>query len=360
MKYDSKHLPVVLAVVLILFSAVKAEAVQEKDVGLYFPLERDFPQSRPYCFVSPFTVRHTILSEDGREAYSGDCAPKLIRLAGEEEQAIAAYCTDAVTSLQPGAVYRRTNLEDSLLFDDATAGKIRSILQNAYPQLAVQEIQEKANIWLKQRELPLIRQLQSGEAVLAAQIAVWKLAGDSRYTVHSLFSGTIDISAYSGLVSASEELSQHPTGYTAENVESLYTFYCNMGETPQHSRLISDASIVRTRFSHTKHQEGGYNTEISITVEASVGEQDKLTLLACCGEQVQELDLLEAGTFTFLFERVPKGSAVTLQIEGEQYGADVFLFDPAGESGPSQTLLGYHEGILPVFCSRTILPLYPD
>ncbi len=359
MNFDGKRTAIFLVLLLLLLCPVKAEAAEMEAYSLTYPSGEE-PEYKPYCFVTPFAVNHTILRENGTQYYSGISAPQIFRLVNTQEDGgspVAAYCADASARIRSGESYRRINLEDSSYFSDTVAGKLRAIVRQAYPQREIEDIQTAANLWLHARELPEIQELQSGEAILAAQIAIWKLTASSGYTVHALYGGVMDLTGYSGSVTSLQELNQHPTGYTAGNIESLYTYFCNLEPAAPAAVLVSDASITRTVYTCGMSPEGSYTASVTVDVSVSLGEEDALTLTAACGDQRQEQPLTGSGMYTFTFTELPERSAVNLEIKGMQYGEDVFLFDGEGERESTQTLLGWHSGKLPVSCQRTLTPI---
>lgn len=355
MKFDSKLAAGLLGLFLCLMFPVHASAAQEDPYILTVP-SPERSGEMPYDYVTPFTVEHTVTRADGSRYFSGSCSPVLFRLTGEAGSDITAYCADAAAGIQPGVRYRRINLEDSTYFNDLAAGKLRAVVQKSFPACQIETVQEHANAWLRERELPEIQSLQSGEAILAAQIAIWKLSGGSGYTAHSLYSGVMDLNGYQESVVHTGELFQQPTEFTGGNIENLYTYFCNLPPEPPVSVLVSEETITRTVYTCARDVEGGYTAEVLVTVNIP-DDLDALTLTASCGEQIQEQPLTVAGEYQFTFQGLPQRAAVKLEIRGIQYGADVFLFDAEGEREASQTLVGYDNSALPVSCERILTPV---
>lgn len=94
-----------------------------------------------------------------------------------------------------------------------------------------------------------------------------------------------------------------------------------------------------------------------MTIQAEIREGDNLTLTASCGEETQIQPLMEAGEYAFTFTGLTQRSAVRLEIYGSQCGGDVYLFDAQGERESSQTLLGYDNSVMPVYCERVLTPV---
>lgn len=342
-----------LLLALLLFCPENAHAEQQDPYALTYP---EAPEETPYVYVSPFTVDHTILSGGGSRHFSGTWAPRIYRLIGDQGHAVTAYSADAAAEVRPGARYRRLNLEDSTYFSDAAAGKLRAIVEESFPYLGLEDVQERANGWLESMGMLEIENLQSGEAILAAQIAIWKVAMGHSYSVNALFDGCTDLGEYQSAVVYREELSQQITDSTEKNIESLYTYFFNLEPAAPAISLISDASITRTVYSCVQ-EDGGYTAAVSVTIQAEIREKDNLTLTASCGEETQAQPLMEAGEYAFTFTGLTQRSAVRLEIYGSQCGGDVYLFDAQGERESSQTLLGYDDSVMPVYCERVLTPV---
>lgn len=333
-----RKMTALLLTVLLCFLPLNVRAVQEDAYALALP-----EKEKAWACVTPFAVSHAVL---GREA---SCNPKLYRLVGEIGHEVVGYSGDGAAEPLPGTRYRRVNLENSVSFSNTTAGRLRSIVKNGYPERTAEEIQGSANHWLEEMGLEEVKELQSGEAILAAQIAIWKLAGGNGYSVNALYSGTVD------LADMREEgiytLPQQETEHTEKNIELLYTYFCNLEPMPPSVVLASDTSITRTVYSCVQDPEGNYDATVSVTV--STGEA--LTLTASCEDQTQEQVIAGAGEYCFTFSGLDKRSAVKLALHGLQQGGDVYLFEAEGET--SQTLLGYDDSVLPVYCERILTPV---
>lgn len=299
-------------------------------------------------FISPFTVDHTVLQGGA----SGRTVPILYEFTGQDGHRVSVYSADAGARTPIGAGYRRMNLEDSAYFSDTTAGKLRAIVKKGYPMVAVETLQEEANLWLRAMGLPEIQNLQSGEAVSAAQIALWKLACGSGYSVNALFGGVLE--PEEGV----EPLPQQETENTAKNIESLYTYFCNLEPMEPVTVLLSDASITRTVYASSR--ETGYIATVSVTVTGTVEEGDEVIVSAACEDQLQEQPFTESGTYTFTFSGLSSRGAVTITLSGTQHGADVYLFDAKGEREAAQTLIGYDDGAQLIYSERILTPVPSD
>lgn len=326
--------------------------------------------TQPYMYTTPFMVDHTATLEDGSEYYSGANFPEVFNLinttklpeGGEGAYAsIAAYCTDATTGIRKNTSYRRINLEDSTYYQSGAAGKIRAVVLNGYPYRSVETIQANANVWLQSQGLPEIAQLQSGEAILATQVAIWQLANAGHYTVEDYYCGWKDLTtsswaSYLSDVIDASAIHQQPTDNTEWNVEGLTKYLYALDAVSPRYDAVSESTLENPVYTAVKAEDGTYTVTASVYVNTTVGEGDQLTLGAACGDQVQTQAITAAGSYEFVFTGLSDRPAVTLEINGTQHGGDVYLFDAEGDRSASQTLVGYDDSVLPVHGEVTVTP----
>lgn len=337
-----------LALSILLCFPINARAFQEEAYAL------TCEEGKPYAYVTPFAVSHTVFRRDGTQCFSGMWGPRIYSLTGENGQPLCAYSANGAAGEVGAGSYRRVNLEDSLFLPRAAAGRLRAISECSFPRKPLGSLQESANGWLTEMGLPKIQELQSGEAILAAQIAIWKTAGGNSYSVNSLYAGTVDLGECENTVRHREEITQQETDNTGTNVELLYTYFCNLEPMPPSDVLISDASITRTVYNCVQ-EEAGYSADISVTISGTVEEGDSLILTAQCEGQTQEQPIVGEGEYSFSFSGLTERSAAKLSIHGVQHGADVYLFEAKGDEG--QILLGYDDSLRPVSCERILMPV---
>lgn len=351
-----------------------AETVTETDsyVLNFSPEElTDYAYNRPYWYTTPFTVNHHVTEDDGTLYYDGGNFPEVFNLinttkleeTGEAAYAsILAYCTDASTGTVKNTSYRRINLEDSTYYENGVAGKIRAVYLKGFPNLEVAAIQESANAWLKGQGLPEIQGLQSGEAILATQIAIWKLANGDHYTINKFFDGMQDLEEdwlgdyLSAQVVDTSTASQQETEHTAQNIESLFNYLYNLDAMAPQYDAVSEYSFERPVYNATRQDDGTYTVTVDFAVNTQIGAGDTLTLSAACGDQVKSQPLTQSGDYSVTFEGLADRLAVTLEINGYQQGGDVYLFDPEGGRHASQSMVGYDNSLLPVHGEIEVTP----
>lgn len=380
MKFDFKRAGVLMMALVLLVPALDrlipaASAAEDAAQGdpyvfQYMPsrLPADYGYTVPYFYMTPFTIRHTITREDGTSYYSGSSILQVFNLintaklaeGGEGTYAsIAAYCADASADIRRNTGYRRINLEDAAYFESGAAGKIRAVVLNSFPRKGIKAIQVRANAWLRRQGKPEILHLQSGEAVLATQAAIWKLAGGDHYTVDALYNGRVEVNADSGSL---EEVihpsmaDQQETDYTEQNVKSLYDYLCHLEAEEPRCDAISEAVFEDPVYTATKEPDGTYTVTVEVTLNIEVSEQDSLTVSAACGGLVQNQPVAASGEYRFVFRGLSEETAADLEISGEQDGGDVYFFDAKGGHDVSQPLVGYDSSRLPVQARITLGP----
>lgn len=376
----SKRIAALLMALMILVCSLSslplsasAEEIETTDSYVldYYPsaLTESYAYDVPYLYITPFTVDHTAKNESST-FFDGSTTPVIFNLINTTKlsgggdgtyASIAAYCTDAATGIQKNSSYRRINLEDSTYYASGAAGKIRAVFLNSFPYKDLAAIQARANSWLRSQGLPEIADLQTGEAILATQVAIWQLANGSNYTINALYDGWEDLSdsswsSFMAKVVYTDVAWEQETETTAQNVKSLYEYLYNLDAVAPKYDAVSESSLESPVYSAIKEEDGTYTVSVSVNVNTTVGEQDALTLSATCGEQVLNSQITEAGKYSFTFAGLSDRLEVKLEINGYQHGGDVYLFDAEGERSTSQTLVGYDDSVLPVHGEVIVTP----
>lgn len=330
-------------------------SVRAAEDGYVLHIARD-----AYVCASPFVADFTLTGEDGQTVFSGEDFVEVYHLtadgAGEQNVSIAAYSVnpDAETPEKTG--YRRVGLEDSGCFSTETAGKLRAVVQWSYPHKDVSAIQAAANPWLQSHGLPEIRHLQSGEAVLAAQLAIWELTNPGKFSVNDYLSRWEDMTTpgwrnYLKKVTNANISSEQLTEDSAANVAGVYRYLCSLKPAAPGCETVSDATLQNPVYTAVKEPDGTYTVTVRVDIQTTVGSLDALTLSADCGGQVETQTVTEAGNCTVSFSGLTDRPEVTLEITGTQHGGDVYLFE-----GENHKLLGFDDSILPVHGSLLVKP----
>lgn len=313
-----------------------------------------------YVCASPFVADFTLTGEDGKTVFSGEDFVEVYHLtadgAGEQAVSIAAYSVSPDAEAPEKTGYRRVGLEDRGCFSAETAGKLRAVVQGSYPHKNMAAIQAAANPWLQSHGLPEIRQLQSGEAVLAAQLAVWELTNQGKFSVNDYLSRWEDMTTpgwrnYLKKVTNADVSRELLTEDSASNVAGLYRYLCSLKPATPGCETVSDATLQNPVYTAVKESDGTYTVTVRVDIQTTVGSLDALTLSAECGGQVREQTVTEAGSCTVSFSGLADRPEVTLEITGTQHGGDVYLFE-----GENHKLLGFDDSVLPVHGRLLVKP----
>lgn len=354
MKVSFKRAAAMLAALAAMASGAFLRAQATED-GYVLHLARD-----AYVCASPFVADFTLTGEDGETVFSGEDFVEVYHLtadgAGEQDVSIAAYSVNSDAEAPEKAGYRRVGLEDSGCFSAETAGKLRAVVQGSYPHKDVSAIQAAANPWLQSHGLPEIRQLQSGEAILAAQLAIWELTNQGKFSVNDYLSRWEDMTTpgwrnYLRKVTNADVSHEPLTEDSAANVAGLYRYLCSLKPAAPGCETVSDATLQSPVYTAVKEPDGTYTVTVGVDIQTTVGSLDALTLSAECGGQVETQTVTEAGSCTVSFSGLTDRPEVTLEITGTQHGGDVYLFE-----GENHRLLGFDDSILPVHGKLLVKP----
>ena len=108
--------------------------------------------------------------------HDGYAAATYRLLSGENNSTVnVTYCCDLLTSVEPGAYYKRVNLEEAGYYSAAAAKHIRAILKKGYWS----EGAGKTRSITELERASGARGLTNAEALLATQEAIWHYANSS-------------------------------------------------------------------------------------------------------------------------------------------------------------------------------------
>ena len=319
----------------------------------------------PFLYTSPFQMAHSYHDPSGsgpdwNDTYSAEVFQlintTLLEQGGEGAYAsIGAYCTDVASYTRGNTNYRRINLEDSTYHASGAAVRLRSVILKSFPHVTdMDAIAEEANTWLRSMGMTEIQQLQVGEAILATQQAIWKITHGDSYSIDDAYVGC---GKYDGSNAVFQTNSaEAETEYTESNIQMLYAYLMALPGTAPISDAVSEAVFEQTLYSAAREEDGSYTVTVSFLVNTQVGSRDSLTLSAQCGDQRQNIELTEGGSYQFVFRNLEDRPEVKLEINGYQMGGDVYLFDAPGSRDTSQSMVGYDDSLLPVHGEVLVTP----
>ncbi len=297
----------------------------------------------------------------------------------EAQKPIPAYCLDMVVDGERGYDYRRLNLEDSGYYSVSDAGRLRAIMNNSFPvNKEASVIENAANEWLEENEMGEITNLTGAEVLSATQYAIWSLAnaGDGyldntpyvgttlkpSWTYLVMFPGTkgnVTINesnkanSLNDLVDMLEEAQTDDEGnnITASNITLLSEYLLNLEPQAAKDIVISNASFESADITFEKEEDGTYTAKADVKINATINENDELKLTIKYGELSRTVALKAGGAQTITLPGLPaeaKADNLTLEINGYQTAADIFMFDAVENRGSSQTMIAYDDSRLPV------------
>lgn len=316
---------------ILLISFVHIAFGAESDPSLCFQTEQD-----PFCRF-PISLE---LGREGDEGFSIACEALMhcLKDTSRTDAPIPAYSLFPGESPASDMTCRRVDLEDGNL-DAALARRLRAVVQASYPEKDVSSVQIAANTWLRERELPELQELQAGEAILAAQAAIWTLtSGETDVYIKSL-EGT-------GKAPGAER-----------NVRSLYAYLLARPEEAARYDTVSPRSVPEASAIFRQEKDGVKTVTVSVRVDTTVSRQDLLTVSVLWGGRTQSQLVTGAGEYDFTFRGTEEEGEVLAALSGQQYGSDVYLLLGDRPEGPA--LITCHSGMYPVYTEKTI-PLIPE
>lgn len=299
---------------------------------------------RPCWQAAPFLVAYTRAGENCRDM------GELYSLSGNNTQVLAYRASPGI---QPEAgTYALENLEET----GEISGRLRAVILGGYPNLSADGLQDRANAWLRGQNKPEVENLQTGEALLATQITLWKLLEPGAFPKGLGYDGWKDLTSpawagYRSQVRDLESLTQVPTEHTASNILSLCAYLENLRPIEEKAPLISDAALAKASYEATQLGDGTWRIAVAVPLEETAVAGEALTLKALCGGQEQSIPVEGQQTYSFSFEGLATPRAVMVTLEGIQQGNDVYLL-----SGESARLLGLVRGQVPVRGQITLSP----
>lgn len=301
-------------------------------------------EDRPCWQAAPFLAAYTRSGENCRDL------GELYSLSWNDTQ-VLAYRASPGTQPEAGT-YTLGNLEET----GEISGRLRAVLLGGYPNLSADGLQDRANIWLRGQNKPEVENLQTGEALLATQITLWKLLEPGAFPKGPVCDGWKDLTSpawagYRSKVRDLESLNQVPTEHTASNILSLCIYLENLKPVEEKTPLISDAALAKASYEATQLEDGTWRIAVEVPLEESGVAGEALTLKALCEGREQSILVEGQQTYSFYFEGLSAPRAVTVTLEGVQQGNDGYLL-----SGESACLLGLVRGQVPVRGEITLSP----
>ena len=271
---------------------------------------------------------------------------------------IGVYCVDAVTDGVTGYDYRRVNLEDATYFSDEVAGRIRAIITASFPhQNDMEALANEVNAWIEAENngLTPVANLNYAEAISATQSVIWTLTNNGRLD-ETVYAG-IDPNTYpDNQIVFTESMDFTKSDNTASNIQALALYLNDLAPMAPKTTVMSENAFSNASVDFVQEADGTYTATVTVTVTAEVGGKTDLDIVAVADGAVSEVKKVLNGenTYELTITGLAHKCDVTVNIDGVQDGADVFLFDPANGREASQTMAGYDESMLPTHAEITV------
>ncbi len=251
----------------------------------------------------------------------GDLGTGLLLLEDGSGARLATYCIDTETVVQDGSMYRRTNLSDTELVPQETAGGVRAVILNAYPYFALEALQGASGI----------PALTAQEAISAAQLAIWHYTDGRAFTppeanVLALYNWYLSLPAAQAAQKPVASLSLE-ADYSSEGDTVLAVYRFMADETN------ADGTPIALRY--------GFTTDVA----------------AAYGAIVTDGGTDQSGKRVVMVSGLPADASFRFFVEGTQTVAqDCYFYAPQGGRDASQSLIGAYEGQTRVYRDTAFAP----
>ena len=271
---------------------------------------------------------------------------------------VGVYCVDAVTDGVTGFDYRRVNLEDSTYFSDEVAGRVRAIITTSFPhENDMEALAAKVNAWIEAENngLTPVANLNYSEAISATQSVIWTLTNEGKLN-DDIYAGYAPYGYKREDIVFPESMDFEVTDNTASNIQALALYLNDLEPMAPMTTVISENAFSNASVEFTQAADGTYTATVTVTVTAEVSGKTDLDIVAVADGAVSEAQKVGNGenTYELTIAGLAHKCDVTVNIDGVQDGADVFLFDPANGRESSQTMAGYDESTLPTHAEITL------
>ena len=282
-----------------------------------------------------------------------------------------------------GHNFKQINLEDASCLDAAVAKKIRAILLNSYPNVAVETIGQQTGI----------ADLTVEEIVSATKIALSQYQSPENFDIHYTYDESISTQVDDYIACWYMELSEDEPDSEAQaeemqeegensdeeetpddnaNIKAIkerlgivINYFLGLERVQVNPHFVSTASFVDYSQApiFTKNEDNTYNVEVKVTVSVVKQETDTMTLRAVMGDGTYYTQAeLEDGEniVSLVLNNIPAELAYTeikLAIDGVQTAnADAFMFVSKDSEEMPKPFIAMGSGQVPVHAEVTLIP----
>ncbi len=295
-----------------------------------------------------------------------------------ESNYILTYCCDVETPIVYTTDYKRVNLEDSDYFTKEESEHIRSVLENSYPFITMDEM--KSRLRKSGLDSEFVDSLTRADMIAAVQMAVWTYANVKDISENGLsYFASVDIPKNTGIYFTplhdyTNEVwdwlpGKRQRSYDARaayRVNALANHLCRLEGTAQSAEqmIISELEVVKTEL--IDEEDGLYHITMYISLNGGGNEKDDLRIHATSYTEKQDGSIeitekteckakLNDGVYT-ITTHAKDSDMIEITVDGNQMlPKGVYFYTPEGGRDVSQSLVGVSEGKTAVRASKKTL-----
>ncbi|MBR0120836.1 MAG: Cys-Gln thioester bond-forming surface protein [Clostridia bacterium] len=338
-----------------------------------------FPKNLVYEMCNHFSpgldMPATIIVTNTAELATTDWAPDGPYSYGTNNYNLT-YCCDLDVTPVDKTHYKLVNLEDGAHYSTNAAKHIRTIVENAYPFITVDEM--KSNLKSLGLDPDFVDSLNRSDIICAVQMAIWAYSNMSKEKIDQsvFYGGSLDMSKVPGIMTPIHNYNNElwdwwstvskrlcfsdESSYKVNNL--VYFLFSLPGKDADEEQLIiTDVQVTRAQL--RPGSSDTYDVGIYVTLNGNVEADDNIEIKVKSGHNDGEGNFITTDSFTVSADsksRYPmsvtakEGDTVTVETKGIQNVArGVYLYEPEGGKDASQTLVGITEGPVRIGAKQT-------
>lgn len=329
-----------------------------------------FPKNLVYEMCTHFSpgldMPATIIVTNTAELDSTNWAPDGPYNYGENNYDLT-YCCDLEVSPVNKTHYKLVNLEDGAHYSKSAARHIRTIVENAYPFITIDEMKTR----LKDLGLDedFVDSLNRSDIICSVQMAIWAYSNMSKEKIDEsvFYGGSLDMSKVPGIMTAIHNYNNELWDWwstvskrlcysdeSAYKVNNLVYFLFSLPgkDADEEQLIITDVEITRAQLK--EGSDDTYDVGMYVNLNGEVEADDDIEIKVKSGHEDGEGNFITTDSYTVSADTrqrytmtvtAKEGDTVTVETKGIQNVAKgVYLYEPEGGKEASQTLVGVTEG----------------
>jgi LPXTG-motif cell wall-anchored protein len=339
-----------------------------------------FPKNLVYEMCTHFSpgldMPATIIVTNTAELDSTNWTPNGPYEYGTDNNYDLTYCCDLEVSPVDKTHYKLVNLEDGAHYSNSAAKHIRTIVENAYPFISIDEM--KTRLKGLGLDADFADSLNRSDIICAVQMAIWAYSNMSKEKIDQcvFYGGSLDMTKVPGIMTPIHNYNNELWDWwstvtkrfsysdaSAYKVNNLVYFLFNLpGEDATEEQLIiSDVEVTRAQLQPGSSDT--YDIGLYVTLNGNVEADDDIEIKVKSGHDDGTGNFVTTDSFTVNADTKNKypmtvtakeGDTVTVETKGIQNVAKgVYLYEPEGGKEVSQTLVGVTEGPVRIGAKQT-------